>query len=110
MLLAAGSVFRVTSAPEGSQVEFGGGKQITPIQLDKVVTMMEDAGARLVELTRQDGSPCFLSASAITVVRDDGQLEPGSKAVVFVAGQRQAVRQTKREVRQAVEGKTGPTV
>ena len=103
--VAADSVYRVTrgvgtDAPL-TRVEFGSEFQLTHMPEKDVVSLLRNAGAKLIELTAPDRTEIFLSSSAITAIRDaDPHIDPpDARAVITVAGQRQAVRQTQQQVK-----------
>lgn len=110
MLVSAGSVYRVTrgAGAEGAgptRVEFGGEAQRTPLTPSELAALLRAAGALLIELTRPEGTPIPLSVSAITSVRDaSGHGDPpGTRAIVAVAGHRQAVQETQQQVGDALD-------
>jgi hypothetical protein len=106
--VAAGSVYRLTHGVPGgngvtlTRVEFGGEFQLTQMLAKDVAQILNNAGAKLVELTAPDGTEVFLSVSAVTAVRaaDPHSDPPGANAVVTVAGHRQAVQQTQAQLQQ----------
>jgi hypothetical protein len=108
VLVSAGGVYRITRGIQGAgaltRVEFGAEDQLTGLAASAVADLLRNAGANFIELTAADGTQIFLSVPAIIAVRDsDAHSDPpGARAVVNVAGHRQAVRQTRQQVQQAL--------
>ena len=103
--VAAESVYRMTrglaEAAGLTRIDFGNEHQLIHMGIREVAQLLETACASLAEFAAPDGTPIFLSVSAITMIRDaDPHLDPpGAHAVITVSGQRQSVQQTAQEVR-----------
>jgi hypothetical protein len=110
VMVEPGSIFRIMRSLQGdgagavSHVDFEGGLQLTPMPQAAVAGLVTNAGHKLVVLTATDGSQVFLAVEEIAAIRAaDPHSDPASAgAVLTVADQRQAVKETQQQVLQAV--------
>jgi hypothetical protein len=106
----ASSVYRISRGNQAAgqaaltRVDFGSEHQLTQMAASAVADLLRNAHVTVIALTAPDGTPIYLNAANITVVRDaDPHIDPPeANAVVTVAGYRQAVQQTRAEVQQAL--------
>src|SRR5262249_40108321 len=108
--VAVDAVYRITRGSQAAgqaaltRIEFGSDSQLTQMTAAQVVDLLRNASAKLVELTAPDDTNIYLAVAAISAIRDaDPHMDaPEAKAIVSIAGHRQAVRQSRQEVLQAV--------
>ena len=104
--LSTAVVHRITRGPAAAngtatvRVDYAGDYQLTTLAADAVAALFRNAGMKLVGVTAPDGTAVFLSAQAITVVKDaDPHLAPpGGRTLIRVAALRQFVRESQSEV------------
>lgn len=105
VFISPSSVYRVTAelAAGVTRIDAGPDSPVVDLSIGKVVGFLTNAGVKLVELTRPEGTPVYLNVAHISLVRGTQGGDPnGTKAVVMVAGKRQALALTPNEACDAI--------
>jgi hypothetical protein len=112
IFISPASVFRVTAefASGSTRVDAGSDSPVVTVSVGKVISLLDNAGVKLVELRRPEGTSVYLNVAQISVVRGTQGGDPdGTKAVVMVAGKRQALALTPREAHDAIVAVSAPS-